>query len=276
MSIFRLWSKTTVPSHGTPPGAPFGPQPSGRFLILFEGRTGSTWLCNLLGGHPQIRCQHEILHARYCPGGQEAVHRRFREAVSRVGGDGKRVLGLQAKLNQLGNADDFRELLVELRVDVIHMKRRNIVKQVNSELRGAELAQNTGQFNLYKDDDRVPEIAFGRKRFGDMLNRRLKREAAMDDFVRSLPLRKTLLHYEELQLDREGALGGLFDFLDVPHHDVTVGIPKQPMKHTSDDLREAVLNFDELKSHFAGTKYESMFDEVLVTSNVTTRRATAA
>jgi hypothetical protein len=29
------------------------------------------------------------------------------------------------------------------------------------------------------------------------------------------------------------------------------------------DLREAIVNFDELRARYAGTRYESMFDEVL-------------
>ena len=38
----------------------------------------------------------------------------------------------------------------------------------------------------------------------------------------------------------------------------------QVRKNINDDLREAVSNFDELRSHYVGTPYEQMFDEVLV------------
>jgi hypothetical protein len=35
------------------------------------------------------------------------------------------------------------------------------------------------------------------------------------------------------------------------------------LKHTNDDLRQVILNFDELRSGYAGTPYEHMFDEAL-------------
>jgi hypothetical protein len=35
------------------------------------------------------------------------------------------------------------------------------------------------------------------------------------------------------------------------------------LKITSDNLREAVTNFDELRACYQGTFYENMFDEVL-------------
>ncbi len=36
------------------------------------------------------------------------------------------------------------------------------------------------------------------------------------------------------------------------------------IKNTSDDLRKVIMNFDELRSHYIGTPFELMFDEVLV------------
>jgi hypothetical protein len=35
------------------------------------------------------------------------------------------------------------------------------------------------------------------------------------------------------------------------------------MKNTSDDLREAILNFDELRDSYSGSRYAHQFDEVL-------------
>jgi hypothetical protein len=33
------------------------------------------------------------------------------------------------------------------------------------------------------------------------------------------------------------------------------------LKHTSDDLRQVVVNLDELRARYAGTRYAPMFDE---------------
>ena len=38
------------------------------------------------------------------------------------------------------------------------------------------------------------------------------------------------------------------------------------LKNTGDDLRSAVLNFDDLRRRYAGTRCEAMFDEVHVTA----------
>jgi LPS sulfotransferase NodH len=252
MSLLSLFSRK--------PHRTSAPRSSGRFLILFEGRTGSTWLCDMLDAHPHVRCQHEILKPAGRKGGQDAILARFRKAVTQPGKSGKQVLGLKAKLNQVGDVDAFRQLLVELNVDIIHMKRRNLVKQVISELRSIELAEKTGKPTLYKEEDRVPAAAIDPATFRTKFQQRLKREAVMDEYVQDLPLRNMLLFYEDLQVDRERTLAKVFEFLGVPGHNVTSNL----LKHTSDDLRDAVQNFDELKATLAGTPYETMFDEVLV------------
>ena len=43
-----------------------------------------------------------------------------------------------------------------------------------------------------------------------------------------------------------------------------VPVAGKTLKHTRDDLREVVLNFDELRESVAGTTYAAMFDEVLL------------
>jgi hypothetical protein len=50
-----------------------------------------------------------------------------------------------------------------------------------------------------------------------------------------------------------------------------LGVRSEPVqgafiKNTSDDLREAVSNIDQLRFYYIGTPYEQMFDEVLVSA----------
>ena len=40
-------------------------------------------------------------------------------------------------------------------------------------------------------------------------------------------------------------------------------VTSNSLKVTSDDLRDSVKNFDELRARYVGTPYEPMFDEVL-------------
>ena len=60
-------------------------------------------------------------------------------------------------------------------------------------------------------------------------------------------------------IDREKVLAEIFTFLGVGQKPVK----SKTLKHTSDDLREIVLNFDDLRSRYQGTQFAAMFDEVL-------------
>jgi hypothetical protein len=65
--------------------------------------------------------------------------------------------------------------------------------------------------------------------------------------------------YEDLVLHRQRALKEVCRFLRLRYRPLTSPLEK----NTSDGLREAVANFDELRSRYVGTRYEAMFDEVL-------------
>jgi hypothetical protein len=43
-----------------------------------------------------------------------------------------------------------------------------------------------------------------------------------------------------------------------------MSVTGQTLKITSDDLRAAIVNFDQLRANYVGTQYEPMFDEVLL------------
>src|SRR5690606_27271948 len=96
--------------------------------------------------------------------------------------------------------------------------------------------------------------------FHQYLEEREQAEQALDDYVQRLQLPTLPIAYEELLVDRDAVLASVFSFLGVEPHPVT----EKTMKHTRDDLREVVTNFDELRESVAGTPYATMFDEVLV------------
>ena len=56
-------------------------------------------------------------------------------------------------------------------------------------------------------------------------------------------------------------LNRVFSFLEVEPRPVELST----LKITNDDLREVIVNFDELRAMYSGTQYEVMFDEVLIT-----------
>lgn len=229
-----------------------------RFIILFEGRTGSTWLCDMLDRHPNIKCHHEILVKAGRKGGQEGVHTCFRNAMNGAIPNDKRVIGLKAKLRQVFDLSAFRQLLIDTHVHVIHMKRQNVIKQTVSALRSAELEKRTGKFNIWDrhEQDRVEALWVDPQRFRSKLELQIERNQLSKDFVASLSLPLIDVDYENLYSQTDNELCRIHQFLTVPHHTAVSRV----LKHTSDDLREVVLNFDELRAMFSGTQYEAMFE----------------
>jgi hypothetical protein len=68
------------------------------------------------------------------------------------------------------------------------------------------------------------------------------------------------LCYEDLLGKKDESLERLFQFLGAR----PMSVRGQTLKITSDDLRAAIVNFDQLRANYVGTQYEPMFDEVLL------------
>jgi hypothetical protein len=95
-----------------------------------------------------------------------------------------------------------------------------------------------------------------------VLRQRETLDAELKEYVHSLRQPTLNLSYEDLLQDRNASLGQVFSFLG------TAPLPVQgiTLKNTRDNLREAVLNFNELRTRYVGTPYEPMFDEVLAST----------
>ena len=74
-----------------------------------------------------------------------------------------------------------------------------------------------------------------------------RRNARLENFIRDLDLPLIRLFYEDLLLQEQETLRRICLFLNVRP------IRGSCVKNTSDDLREVLENFEELKSHYIGT-----------------------
>jgi hypothetical protein len=63
-----------------------------------------------------------------------------------------------------------------------------------------------------------------------------------------------------LLLNEAATLERVFSFLGVAYQPVQ----GKAVKSTSDDLRDVLANFNDLRAHYAGTTYQTMIDEVLI------------
>ncbi len=231
-----------------------------RFVILFVERSGSTYLATLLASHPRILARRE-----------EFAHLRQRG----VGGAGQlewarkfwspgllnryRAVGFKTKLVDILDPQGFTRLLVERRVHVIELHRRNLVKAVVSTLNARRLHEASGNWNLLRESDRLPPLRVEPEEFERLLQERIRWERELEDFSAGLPLPLVRLYYEDLLEDESAFVGRVLDFLRVERRPLR----GRTLKNTQDDLRRALLNFDELRLRYAGTPWDAMFDEVV-------------
>ena len=135
-----------------------------------------------------------------------------------------------------------------------------MVKAVVSRINARRLYEASGNWNLYKESDRMPPLEIDLQQFDQYLVERQQADQALDEYVGGLDLPKIKVDYEDLLVNREMVMYNLFAFIKVRPQQ----LQGKTLKNTQDNLREIVLNFDDLRSRYAGTSYEPMFDEVLV------------
>jgi LPS sulfotransferase NodH len=234
-----------------------------KFVILFQGRSGSTYLTEALRSHSKIRAQGEQLVGRK-EQGFVAQAQWIREFFKPRPLAPYAAIGFKTKLSDVVDAGEFANLLKSLDVNIIHLERHNMVKQTISWLNSERLYEATGDWNLYKEADRLPHLEVDLEKFADSLSLLEQGKRWLRRYVDKLALPTLRLSYEDLLLDFEGTIERVLDFLEVPLESVESRVKKS----TNDDLRQAVSNFEELRAQYVGTTYEQMFDEVLGSSIV--------
>jgi LPS sulfotransferase NodH len=171
-----------------------------------------------------------------------------------------RAIGFKIKRQDVGDPEGFAALLQEKRAYIIHLSRRNLVKQTVSFFKAWRLYQDTGDWNLYKDEERLTALTIDPADFRTRLERDEEGRRLLREYVMGLELPTLSLYYEDLLIDKRNTIDLAVSFLGVQPWPVE----GKALKNTSDDLRQAVENFDELRSLYTGTPYETMFDEVLL------------
>ncbi|MFN7037622.1 MAG: hypothetical protein ACK4SN_14785 [Bellilinea sp.] len=230
-------------------------------MILFIERDGSTYMISLMTSHPQIQSVYERFAVMKQKGAsaKEQIDwaRKFftPPLITRY-----RAVGFKTKLVDILNKEEFSQLLIEKKARVIQMQRRNQVKAVVSRINAKRLHDATGNWNLYSEKERLPAFEIDPDVFHQYLLERVQADEELTNFTKKLNLPTLKMVYEDLLVNRDEILSRVFDFLGVDPFPVE----GKTLKNTSDDLREVVLNFEQLRSKYTGTPFEKMFDEVLV------------
>lgn len=227
-----------------------------RFIVLGEARTGGTHLTSCLFSHLNIDVVSEPLNVEYdWPSQREVIHKFFSGEYSPV----IQAVGFREKLSTIRNPQEFCELITELDCKLIHLKRTNLVKLAVSRIRAHLLYQRLGMWNLSSALSQQEPMTVSQEVLRAELEEAERLESQLDAFVRNCALSTLTVTYEELLKDEANCLSNICTFLGVRPY----ALSSDTHKITPDDLRHVLLNFHELRSIFAGTKYQAMFDEVL-------------
>ena len=236
------------------------------FVIVFVERSGSTFLITALKSNPEILSLTEKLGAMRLEGksaeDQLAWSRGFLTPPL-VGS--YRAIGFKTKLIDVLDPDGFRALLQERRCHIIQLQRRNVVKAVVSTLNARRQWEASGNWNRLNGAKSLPAFEVDPAAFATLLAEREELDRQVASYVEGLNLPTLRLWYEDLLRDEEGFLSTVQTFLTGRARPVTAAT----LKNTGDDLSTAVVNFRELRSRYAGTPYEPMFDEAVGTGTGT-------
>jgi hypothetical protein len=240
-----------------------------RAVILTTQRTGSTFLVECLGSHPDIECAGEILIG--APDRPRPQYRgRFKQLVKianvftsgawrpahrmdgfYAGGDVK-VRAFKAMYNQLANPFALRYLRENTSIRVLHLSRQNLLKvHVSRILMGkrdrVQAVTPVEAVRTYVDPRRaIASIRKARARYAHF-------EALFSGHPR-LPLSYEGL-FDDQHLDA-GTGRAICDFLGVAPHPMKSKI----VKLNPESLREIVINYDELAAAISRTEFAEMLE----------------
>ncbi|MEI8335340.1 MAG: hypothetical protein WCG37_00545 [Actinomycetes bacterium] len=227
-----------------------------RFVILFPGRTGSTFLVSALDSHPDVEAKGEVLDGLR-PKGVDAqrawVERYLRGPV--VGRS--KAVGFKTKLRDVLDQEAFTEAVKRYDAQIIVLDRRNDVKHAVSRITARVLRDRTGRWNRYEGSEELGLLEIDAADFASRLEAVEEEKGVIRSFVDGLDRPYLHIDYEDLCADPPATFDKVFKYLGVR----SLPVVGATLKNTSDDLREVIANFDELRGLYLGTPYEAMFDD---------------
>ena len=227
------------------------------FVVTFQGRCGSTYLVEALNKHSQIHCWKEYFSTLKKRKANAEDQLRWLADFYSSPPVACSAVGFKTKLKDVMDLDGFARVLREHQSLIIHLQRRNTVKLTVSLLNAMRLNELTGDWNLYKASDRPEKLRVNVERFDEYLKAAERKSEDEIAFVSSLGLPALNVYYEDLLSDETGTLQQITRFLGVDYE----AVRGDALKVTSNELRDAVENFDELLGCYRGTSYEAMFVE---------------
>jgi LPS sulfotransferase NodH len=233
------------------------------FTVVTHPRTGSTWLCDVLDTHPAIRCHSEVFHPhavyyskRSTAAGTLGTDLAERDAdphgfASRLFAhhEGRAAVGFKV---MAGHAPQLvADLLRESRIRKLVLRRENRIRVYVSEQRAATVnawrGVNYDGLKIHVDPGTLVAYADHYDVYFDWVERSVADQPA--------------LHLTYESLFRPETVAAALEFLGVEPDlsQLRTNVEAQ----SSDSLRDAIANYDELLSELAGTPLEAELLELV-------------
>lgn len=222
------------------------------FVILFVGRSGSSWLVEALDGHPRIVSRGEELVGRDGADQIRWIERFLRPSLLRRG----RAKGFKTKLIDVAQPERFADILRQRECRVITLVRHNAVRQTISWSRSEALFAEHGRHNT-DDPAQVPgAVRIEPGEFVERLGWIEEGRQEVLDFAAGLGLPLLGISYEDMVRDTSRTFAAVQRFLGVEPRALNAGL----LKMTGEDLSGAVSNLAELRDAVGSAEHRRMFE----------------
>jgi hypothetical protein len=179
------------------------------------------------------------------------LHRIFQSKIEPE----TRAIGFHIKFRDIASLTVFRRFIDRYQIRIIYLTRENRVKHAMSSINAGRLYKKFGCWNSSKETEQLPPFVLTIKDFDAQIKLSASREAALLNFIKSLNTPILRLPYELLLKDRHLYFEQVFKFLDIP----PINVKSTLAKTTPDNLRNVILNYDEVRAHFKNTDFYEMF-----------------
>ena len=217
-----------------------------RFLILFEGRSGSTHLISHLRSHSQVVAKGEIFAVVRQTKEWSIQRQIMSELYEQRRRRRIRAVGFKTKCRDIADQPAMQRYIARHNISVMHLYRRNPVKWVVSNIRAEALYKRNHKWNIRGDAEPLEAFSISPEEFFTQLKMYERVFSNLSGFVENLKVEKLELAYEDLLADETDSLNRVFMFIGVAPEKTESNVKK----NTSDDLSHAVSNLSELQAAF--------------------------
>lgn len=249
---------------------------STKFCLLTTQRSGSTWLNELIGSHPNIRLfsgeifvdkppetnlgwiDDPFFETFYTYRRKEQIKRpwitlKYIDEIDAYP-EKYQAIGFHLMYDQLA---DYPEILFKLITNgykIIHLERLNYLDTLIS-------IANLRQRNIVHSRNKieVTPIHLDIELLWNSLCRQEEKIDIIKKLLRILPLKVHYVTYESLKSDKQRYLGQISNFLNVSNLDIK--FESTLKKISSGSYAEKIENFDDVYNKLMGTRYENFISQ---------------